>query len=63
MVQNVFTICKKVDRVAASVTFDFSEEVSNITNQGWVVKQVFQSSFVQNGNPYISVTLLAEKVE
>lgn len=38
MVQNVFTICKKVDKVAASVTFDFSEEVSNITNQGWVVK-------------------------
>ena len=50
MVQNVFTICKKVDKVAASVTFDFSEEVSNITNQGWVVKQVFQSTFAQNGN-------------
>lgn len=63
MVQNVFTICKKVDKVDSSVTFDFSEEVSNITNQGWVVKQVFQSTLTQNGYPYISVTLLAEKGE
>lgn len=63
MVQNVFTICKKVDKVTSSFTFDFSEDVSKITNQGWVIKQVFQNTLTQNGHPYISVTLLTEKSE
>lgn len=63
MVQNIFTICKKVATVGSSMTFDFSEEVSNITNQGWVIKQVFQNTLTLNGHSYISVTFLAEKSE
>lgn len=63
MVQNIFTICKKVATVGSSMTFDFSEEVSYITNQGWVIKQVFQNTLTLNGHSYISVTLLAEKPE
>lgn len=63
MVQNVFTICKKVDTVNSSMTFDFSEEVSSITNQGWVIKQVFQNTLTLNGHSYISVTFLSEKSE
>ena len=45
------------------MTFDFSEEVSNITNQGWAIKQVFQNALTLNGYSYISVTFLAEKSE
>lgn len=52
-----------MDKVGSSVTFDFSEEVSNITKQGWVIKQVFQNTLTQNGYPFISVTLLVEKSE
>ncbi len=63
MKQNVFTIYRKVDKVTASVTLDLSEEISDITNKGWVIKQVFQNALTLNGNPYITVTLLTEKPE
>lgn len=63
MVQNVFTLTHLLDGVKADVMHDFSYSISPLTDAGWKVKEISTTTYVHGGEPFLAVTILAEKSE
>lgn len=61
MVQNVFTFCKAIEKRDNAVALDFSEEITKLNKEGWVVKQISATSFVKGSREYYAISVLAEK--
>lgn len=61
MVQNVFTFCKAIEKRDNAVALDFSEEITKLNKEGWVVKQISTTSFKFDSCEYYAISVLAEK--
>lgn len=61
MVQNVFTFCKAIEKRDNAVALDFSEEITKLNEDDWIVKQISATSFVKGSSEYYAISVLAEK--
>ena len=61
MVQNVFTFCKAIEKHDNAVALDFSEEITTLNEEDWIVKQISTTSFVKGSCEYYAISVLAEK--
>lgn len=61
MVQNVFTFCKAIEKRDNAVALDFSEEITKLNEDGWIVKQISTTSFVKGSSEFYAISVLAEK--
>lgn len=63
MVQNVFTFCKPIALCENEVALNFTNEITQLNDEGWIVKQISTTSFEKCGNKFYSISVLAEKSE
>ena len=61
MEQNVFTFCKAIEKCNNAVAVDFSEEITKLNKEGWLVKQISTTSFVKSSSEFYAISVLAEK--
>lgn len=61
MEQNVFTFCKAIEKCNNAVAVDFSEEITKLNEEDWIVKQISTTSFKFDSSEYYAISVLAEK--
>lgn len=61
MVQNVFTFCKAIEKRDNAIALDFSEEITKLNEEDWIVKQISTTSFEKGSSEYYAISVLAEK--
>lgn len=62
MQQNVFTFCKAIDVRNNAIALDFTEEITALNKEGWVVKQISTTSLEKGSHKFYAISVLAEKV-